>query len=276
MDTFLVPLISPLSGKYYNYALDEANRKHYRALDIRHCLELICDEIIVEFVSDADKKAWNNSDYDLHRKLKAAKPFLGKKTVDRLIQAKILGNTGVHKGEEGDYTEEDIEKATEAIRSFSLDVFLAYFKHYGFEPYQHPWVPTVFSTLPPIYRIQILEKYYLVNPSPFVIDKLSKAYLKNGEKEKAQDYLLNCCNKKQLTTDQYNYLKNDIALLFEHIHRFPIAKNLSDARENFNQLLSSIDEEKRNSFVCLISTILNGCQSSEETIESTANSKSNP
>lgn len=41
-----MPLISPLSRKYFNYAQEKENRKHYRAEDIRICIEYICDEIV--------------------------------------------------------------------------------------------------------------------------------------------------------------------------------------------------------------------------------------
>lgn len=72
-----VPLISPVSRKYYNYANEKDNRKHYRAEDVRICLEYICDEIIKDFVSETGKKNWNS--YDLHGKLKASKIFWIKK-----------------------------------------------------------------------------------------------------------------------------------------------------------------------------------------------------
>lgn len=69
-----IPLITPLSMKYYNKASFKENETYYRALDIRLCLEKICDEIILEFVSSEAKKNW--SKYTLHKKLESAKSFL--------------------------------------------------------------------------------------------------------------------------------------------------------------------------------------------------------
>ena len=82
-----MPLISPVSRKYYNYAREKENRKHYRVEDIRICIEYICDEIIFEFVSEEDQKKWKN--YDLHSKLVSAKQFMNSNIVNRLIKAKI-------------------------------------------------------------------------------------------------------------------------------------------------------------------------------------------
>ena len=103
-----MPLISPLSRKYFNYAQEKENRKHYRAEDIRICIEYICDEIVYEFVSETDKRKW--IDYNLHDKLMASKQFMDKSVVNGLVKAKTVGNKGVHKGEEGKYTDANIEK----------------------------------------------------------------------------------------------------------------------------------------------------------------------
>ena len=114
------------------------------------------------------------------------------------------------------------------------------------------------GTLPPIYRIQILEKYYKKDNSAFVIDKLSKAYLKNGNAEQAEKYLKDCYEKGELTNVQYWWLMNDVSLLKAQLHKLPISKDLENARNNFNSLLPYIGEEKSDGFVCLVSSILNG------------------
>lgn len=251
-----MPLISPLSRKYYNYAQEKDNRKHYRAEDIRICIEYICDEIVYEFVSEIDKEKWK--DYDLHDKLKTSKQFMDKTVVNKLIKAKTVANKGVHKGEEGKYTEANIEKAIETVREFSLEVFVAYFRHNGFGIATNSWMPTVFSTLPPIYRVVILKKYYVFDNSIFVIDKLSKAYVKAGLEHEAKEFLKECYNKKELDAEQYGVLLNDVELLKRNIDKLPIANDLETAKNNFTSLLEVIPEEEWDSFICLISTILNG------------------
>lgn len=250
-----VPLISPISRKYYKYAQEKDNRKHYRAADIRICLEYVCDQIIFKFLPEQEK--WCT--YDLHDKLKASKAFLDRKIVDRLIKAKITGNQGVHEGEEGKYTEQDLENAADAIKEFSLEVFVSYFKCNGFGVNGNSWIPTVFSTLPPIYRVRILEKYYQkFDKSAFVIDKLSKAYVKSNLETKADEFLCECYKQKEITNEQYDILANDLVLLKNNLDKLPIANNLEMAKRNFNTLLTVIPEEERDTFVCLVSMILNG------------------
>ena len=251
-----IPLISPVSRKYYDYANEKNSRKHHRAEDVRICLEYICDEIIVEFVSETDKKKWGK--YNLHRKLEASRSFLDKDIVDKLIDAKIIGNKGVHTGEEGSYSEADIDKSIDSIKEFSLNVFLSYFKVNGFGKQGQSWIPTVFSTLPPIYRVHILKEYYKYDPSTFVIDKLSKAYLKSGSEEKAINFLQECYDKKEITDFERAVYLQDIILLKQSFHMLSIAKDLESAKQNFNNVLLAIEEEKRDSFVCLVSMILNG------------------
>lgn len=251
-----IPLISPVSRKYYDYANEKSSLKHHRAEDVRICLEYICDEIIVEFVSESDKKKWK--EYHLHDKLKASRNFLDQDIVNKLMDAKSIGNKGVHTGEEGSYSETDIEKSIDSIKEFSLNVFLSYFKKNGFGIQRRTWIPTVFSTLPPIYRVHILEEYYKYDSSTFVIDKLSKAYLKSGSEEKAINFLQECYDKKEITDLEHVAYLQALDLLKQNFHVLPIAKDLESAKNNFNNLLPAIEEEKRDSFVCLVSMILNG------------------
>lgn len=70
-----LPLISPLSRKYYLYAGDTEQKAHHRAVDIRVCLEYVCDEIVIEFVSLKVKNKWAR--YKLHDKINATKGIYG-------------------------------------------------------------------------------------------------------------------------------------------------------------------------------------------------------
>lgn len=203
------------------------------------------------------KRKWK--DYKLHNKIEACKEFMNPIIVDDLLNAKGIGNMGVHDGEEGNYSSQDIDKSLEAITTFSLEIVFSYFLINGFGNYQHnSWIPTVFSTLPPIYRVMILSKYYNANPSYFVIDKLSKAYLKSNMKEDAYAFLIKCYNNEQLQEFELERLKEDLKLLEPYLNKFSIARNLDDAEKNFLKLLPSIKEDERDSFVILVSMILTG------------------
>ena len=157
MENISIPLISPLSRKYYQYANDDSEKIHHRAEDVRICIEKVCDSIIIQLVKPDTKRKWK--DYKLHNKIEACKEFMNPIIVDDLLNAKGIGNMGVHDGEEGNYSSQDIDKSLEAITTFSLEIVFSYFLINGFGNYQHnSWIPTVFSTLPPIYRVMILSK----------------------------------------------------------------------------------------------------------------------
>lgn len=263
MDEIIIPLVSPLSRKYYAYASEKNEYKHHRAEDVRICLEYICDHIIYIFVSEEDRKKWKN--YKLHKKIEISRGFLDDEIVDKLIAAKVIGNTGVHKGEEGNYSEQDITDSLSVIREFSLRIFYSYFEKYGFDFTKNSWLPTVFSTLPPMYRVQILEKYYdNCDKSIFVIDKLSKAYLKSGKEQKARTFLRSSYEKNEITREIYEIFDNDISLLKKSLRKLPIATDLEMSKNNFNSLLPAIDEDEKDSFICLMSMILNGSVQNDE------------
>ena len=46
MENISIPLISPLSRKYYQYANDDSEKIHHRAEDVRICIEKVCDSIL--------------------------------------------------------------------------------------------------------------------------------------------------------------------------------------------------------------------------------------
>lgn len=252
-----LPLISPLSRKYYQYASEVEERIHHRAIDIRVCLENVCDSIVIQLVSHQTNIKWKN--FKLHNKIEASKEFMDSTIVDKVLKAKVVGNNGAHEGEEGKYTSQDIDDSLEAIKLFSLEIFYSFFVKNGFGDLKNgSWVPAVFSTLPPIYRVTILKKYYINNPSPFVIDKLSKAYLKSGKKKEGLDFLDICWKKKEINKEQLEILKYNLDLLEQSFDRLKVANNLEEAKENFNRLLPAIKESERDVFVCLVSMILTG------------------
>lgn len=252
-----LPLISPLSRKYYQYASEVDERIHHRAIDVRVCLEKVCDSIVIQLVSTQTKNKWK--DISLHNKIQACKEFMDNTIVDKVLNAKVVGNNGAHKGEEAEISTQDIDDALEAIKLFSLEIFYSFFVKNGFGDLKNgSWVPTVFSTLPPIYRVEILKKYYIKEPSSFVIDKLSKAYLKSGMKKEGLDFLDKCWNNKEINKDLLELLKHDLVLLEQNFDRLKVANNLEEAKENFNRLLPAINEDERDVFVCLISMILTG------------------
>lgn len=250
----LIPLITPISKKYFMKATQD-NETYYNALDLRLCLEKIADTMVAEFIPA--NECVNFKKLTLHQKLLKAKTFMPDEIIDRLIKVKALGNEGAHEGQEACLTKEDIQDALQHIMDFSLALFVVMLRKYGLYTPGGSWIAPVLSTLPPIYRIQILEEYIKYEQSPLAVEKLSMAYLKNDMEEQAFQ-ILNQYYKAG-TIDDYFYesMKEKLGILKPQLRICPIAKDLQMAKENFNQLLLVIPKEKQNDFILLMSLILN-------------------
>ncbi|TCT17127.1 hypothetical protein EDC18_101425 [Natranaerovirga pectinivora] len=152
----------------------------------------------------------------VHEKLMSSKEFLDSCIVEKPIAAKKTGNLGAHEGEEANVTDINIQLSLEAVSNFSIEMFVSYFKMNGFHNSGvSAWIPTVFSTLPPKYRIQILEKYFDYDNSILIIDKLAMAYLKDGLEEECFKFI-DRCYKESLITEyplEIMYLNIKVSIL---------------------------------------------------------------
>lgn len=250
-----IPLIVPIAASYFRKAMDSQNDLYYRSIDIRLCLERIADSMIYEFVPPHIKGKWN--EYKLHRKLLAAKEFLDNNIVSDLIDAKKIGNMGAHEGTEANIVEGNIEFSLEAVSNFSLEIFVSYFKVYGFHNSgPSKWAPTILSVLPPKYRIEILNKYFEYDKSLLVVRKLAMAYLKNGQNNECFKFIESSYRDNLISKEEAEWLKGDMELLINNIRLLPISESLEMAKDNFEKLVSGIPEDEINQFALLVSMIL--------------------
>jgi hypothetical protein len=152
------------------------NRLYLRATSIRNCLENIVETIFIHIIDDDKKRGWDR--LDLYKKLNLLSSYFPNEINDRLHGIRKTGNKGAHQSEHKNLNEAEISLTIDDLSKICEWTILAYFKKHGFV--EHPWIPTVFSTLPPVYRIRILEQ--LFNPDDF--DKYQViAYL-----ERVQDF----------------------------------------------------------------------------------------
>lgn len=253
---FEIPLITPVSLKYFNKSQIKENETYYRALDIRLCLEKICNDLLVQFIPDTEKEKWLK--LTLHNKLISAKSFMDNNIITKLINTKLIGNSGVHDGEESNIKSIDIENSLISIQEFSLEIFLAYFKKFGFFEPGGSWVPVIFSTLPPIYRVKILKKYFQYDKSKLIIDKLSMALLKSNMIDESYDFIKSCLKNNYINEYDYYDFNEKLKLLEHSLDKLPISQNLIASKERFNTLINSIPENERDTFSIIVSLILNG------------------
>ena len=263
---FDIVLLSKLPSKYYKKIYNESNDNYYRGLDVRLCLEKIYNDMIRPILKTnfTDSK-WGKMTLD--KKINTSKEIIDDDILERLKKLKNIGNGGVHEGEEFDIKDSDLEESLEIIREFSLEIFVCYFKHYGFIGETKAWTPVVFSILPPIYRVKVLEKYFkskkleifnddMLDEIIYIIDKLAMAYLKSGLEKEAFEFLKECLDNRYINNELYIQLSEKLILLRGNLDKFKIAKNIKDSKENFASLIKRIPVDERDSFIILVSIIL--------------------
>jgi hypothetical protein len=151
--------ISPLMPKSaLEYFIDGSsnNRLYLRATSIRNCLENIVETIFIHIVDVEEKKQWEK--LNLFGKLNFLSSFFPSEINDRIHSIRKIGNKGAHQSGHSELIEDEVNITLDELSRICEWTIFAYFKKNGF--IEHPWVPTVFSTLPPTYRIRILEALF--------------------------------------------------------------------------------------------------------------------
>lgn len=148
---------SPLMpSEALQYFLDgkSDSRLYLRATSIRNCLENIVDTIFVHILSEEQRKGWDKK--NLFNRLNVLNDFFPDEKSERIHAIRKVGNKGAHQSEHKELSEENIDISLKDLSQICEWTIAAYFVKNGFT--EHPWIPTVFSTLPPIYRIRTLEE----------------------------------------------------------------------------------------------------------------------
>lgn len=94
----------------------------------------------------------------LEEKIKDLENYFPQDISNRIHDIRKVGNKGAHQSGHKNLKEEELNKILIDLSKICEWTILSYFKNNGFE--QHPWLPTIFSTLQPIYRIRILEDLF--------------------------------------------------------------------------------------------------------------------
>lgn len=162
MNQIEIQKISPLMPKEaLSYFVDgtSGNRLYLRATSIRNCLENIVETIFIYIIDDNKKNKWRKE--NLNGRLELLKDFFPQDINEKLHKIRKVGNKGAHQAGHKDLIEEEIELTLNDLSQICELTILSYFKKYGF--IEHSWIPTVFSTLPPVYRIRILEQLFTID-----------------------------------------------------------------------------------------------------------------
>ncbi len=176
------PLIPSELLDEYNDFINPALREVLRANCLRRYLEGAIDLLIKGKViqrASFTEKQWDK--LQLYKKIQKIREFYSADIADAFDELRHIGNPGSHFGNE--VSKDDINKGIGAATRIVEMVLVEYFKTYPAGS-QKP-VLTLLSALPPRNRIYIWEKIIENGQNDlWVTDKLSMAYLKNGQYEK--------------------------------------------------------------------------------------------
>lgn len=197
---FLIPLITPISTKYFMKATS-SNEPYYKAVDLRLCLEKIADTMVFEFLPEDAKEGFKK--LSLHNKLLKAKLFMPKEIIDQLIKVKSIGNEGAHEGEEVNRAEEYIE--TEQTPLVVEKLSMAYLKN-GLDR-------EAFQVLKKYHELRIIDDYFFSAMN----EKLKILKLQMNKLPIAQNLQMSSVNFKQLLAEIPEEKQNDFILLMSLI-----------------------------------------------------------
>ena len=253
-----IPPLIPykLVDEYGDFINDEM-RNVVRANCLRRYLEGAIDLLIKDKVLEAGlpEEKWNN--YNLNNRIQAIGKYYSKRIEEEFCRLRIIGNGGSHYNPEEMISTEDINEGIEIATKIVEEVVIEYF--YNHPVGTEPPVLTMLSSLPPCKRIYILERVSQKDQGNIMlIDKLTMAYLKNGEKENAMQYLKSEKYNGNLDELMYEQLVDKIELLDRSMDKFDIAKNILDVARIFECLFSLPDYNKYPEFINIFLVLVTG------------------
>ncbi len=237
-------------------ASDSTIREKTRATSLRRCLEGAIKLFYKEkMIADnhVTLKEWNQ--IDLNGKIDLIGKHYNKGLSIKFHKVRKLGNKGAHF--ESVVNSNDVDVAISIIDEIVEDLFIKYFEKYKFGT--QPPVMTILSSLPPVYRVRILEKLWNNDIDNLnIIDKLSMAYLKNGELKKSLDFLEEIHKKNIIDENYYSNFVYKINTLYESLDKFDISKNILDTTRISNCLIDDKNAKNYPDFIHIFSVLVNG------------------
>ena len=217
-----VPLIPNSTMRYFQDSSELSYPTYMRVVGIRNCLENIVNTVFMYLTTRESKEKWIKRT-TLSEKINLTKDYFPNDIFDKIDNLRVLGNT-VHPDteEHKNLTHQEITLALEDVSRICEWVIITYLKKNGFN--QESWIPTMLSTLPPIYRVSILEELF--------------SYFKEKilDKKELLDYL----HYVQSSEESYMYAMALGQMTFEE-YKERTAKPLPREKE-FSQILLLVDK----------------------------------
>ncbi|ALS38483.1 hypothetical protein ABID30_002209 [Enterococcus rotai] len=255
-----LPVLVPneLLDDYHDY-MNEDLRNVLRATTIRRYLE----GIVNLFFKDKLKEEYNLSNAmwgrdKLDKNINAIRDYYDEEIGNKLHKVRVIGNKGTHFGKV-EPTMEEIKQAINIITNIFEDMIINYFKKNPFEG-----LPLhILSYLPPHNRIKILTEIWKATPigtvaDLIIIDKLSMAYLKNLEPERAFNFIIVLYENSTITKEFAIQQLEKLKLLNSNLPQFNISKNVVDTAKVFKDLIEEKELKEYSEFEKIFFILIKG------------------
>lgn len=194
----------------FDIFMDEEQKTKIRANNVRQYVEGIVDLLLKDKIKATLKPNELYEGINWGRKIKILKENYDEEIANDIQDIFKIGGDGSHFN--GKVKEEElqliIEKAIHIVENIFVKYFLAPEHKFGSEN-----IYTIFSMLPLRHRIYILEKVSEKYINQDVVDRLSLAYVKFGEKDKAYKLLEKALRDEVINTQFYEHKKKDLSVL---------------------------------------------------------------
>ena len=194
----------------FDIFMDEEQKTKIRANNVRQYVEGIVDLLLKDKIKATLKPNELYEGINWGRKIKILKENYDEEIANDIQDIFKIGGDGSHFN--GKVKEEElqliIEKAIHIVENIFVKYFLAPEHKFGSEN-----IYTIFSMLPLRHRIYILEKVSEKYINQDVVDRLSLAYVKFGEKDKAYKLLEKALRDEVINTQFYEHKKKALSVL---------------------------------------------------------------
>lgn len=194
----------------FDIFMDEEQKTKIRANNVRQYAEGIVDLLLKDKIKATLKPNEIYEGINWGRKIKILKENYDEVIANDIQEIFKIGGDGSHFN--GKVKEEElhliIEKAIHIVENIFVKYFLTPEHKFGSEN-----IYTIFSMLPLKHRIYILEKVSGKYVNQDIVDRLSLAYVKFGEKDKAYKLLEKALRDEVINSQFFEYKKKALGVL---------------------------------------------------------------
>jgi tetratricopeptide (TPR) repeat protein len=228
--------------------MDDNQKTKIRANSVRQYAEGIIDLLLKDKIVAVLKPNENYTGINWGRKITIIKESYDRNIGENIQEIFRIGGDGSHFN--GQVNDDDlhiiINKAIHIVEDIFVNYFLAPEHRFGCED-----IYTIFSMLPLHHRIYILEKVSTHYTNPYIVDRLSLAYTKSGDKNKAITLLEKSLQENVIDEFFYqcqlikiNTVYSNLAELYERNAQYENDPERSVALIDGNQLVVGLPTSK--------------------------------